>query len=665
MSTYFAYRLSVRSLLLVTLFALTTTIQVAGPQTIGDEEVSLKHLPDPSTYQEYSCSYSTPQEWDRGDGHGLITGRIYVPRPDCQGLEPPWGSPVVLLLHGQGYHFEQYEHLANHLARNGFVVASVDSDAFSPPMYCDFAPCIRDRAYKGVSFLKSVRDYWRWGHTLDFSRIAVVGHSQGGDAAGEAARIIRWEEPLLGDPRVKAVISLAPPNHSIDPGDPWDRVVLTGEETPAFLVLYGSRDREVVGWPDLDPPPVLLPHKTPFNLFDEAGTEESLEGYPRRREDLILKAMQFLYTADHAAFSDRCDRGNFPEICTTVVPMDCELQRRATRGFVNGFLRWRVKNRTVYQPYFDGREQRPWGIDTYPQYFDGHWGGRRVIDNFQHDGSSSTIGGNVSAFGSIEMENVDLPATDKQMLHGPWTGRKLRIRYDDSGAFNTIRWTVPSSKKNASHYGVLSFRVGLGFGPRRPLEVRARLRTRGAYSQWISSTDYAVIPAPDERGQEQWCAGTLWEEVSIAHMRTVRIPLADFGADLDAVQEIDLQFRSENEPDNWDIYLDNLEFADGDGFICRQGELSQTGDVDIEPYGVWYQSREFGRHMASLEGPTTADFDLYLQRWGGNGWYTTASSLSPSSSEWIDASRSPGYFRWRIRSWSGSGDYDVCYNEPE
>jgi aqualysin 1 len=95
------------------------------------------------------------------------------------------------------------------------------------------------------------------------------------------------------------------------------------------------------------------------------------------------------------------------------------------------------------------------------------------------------------------------------------------------------------------------------------------------------------------------------------------------------------------------------------------GSLSSTGSSQIQPNGSWYYVGYSGTHQGWLEGPSNADFDLYLQKWSSWwGWYTVASATSPDSSEHISYSGTSGYYRWVVYSYSGSGSYDFWLQRP-
>jgi hypothetical protein len=94
------------------------------------------------------------------------------------------------------------------------------------------------------------------------------------------------------------------------------------------------------------------------------------------------------------------------------------------------------------------------------------------------------------------------------------------------------------------------------------------------------------------------------------------------------------------------------------------GSLSGSGDYEYEPDGNYYYSGSSGYHNGWLSGPSGTDFDLYLWKWDGSSWVTVARSISSSSEEEVSYYGSPGYYVWRIYSYSGSGSYDFWMQRP-
>ena len=71
-----------------------------------------------------------------------------------------------------------------------------------------------------------------------------------------------------------------------------------------------------------------------------------------------------------------------------------------------------------------------------------------------------------------------------------------------------------------------------------------------------------------------------------------------------------------------------------------------------------------GTHKGTLSGPSSADFDLYLQKWNGSSWRTVAQGTSSSSAESVSYKGTSGYYVWRVQSHSGSGSYTFQLSRP-
>ncbi len=92
------------------------------------------------------------------------------------------------------------------------------------------------------------------------------------------------------------------------------------------------------------------------------------------------------------------------------------------------------------------------------------------------------------------------------------------------------------------------------------------------------------------------------------------------------------------------------------------GSLS-NGGYAYEPNGTYYYSGS-GTHEGTLDGPGSADFDLYLYKWSGGRWRQVDSGTSSNSHEEVTYSGSSGYYLWKVDSYSGSGSYTLCLDTP-
>ena len=92
--------------------------------------------------------------------------------------------------------------------------------------------------------------------------------------------------------------------------------------------------------------------------------------------------------------------------------------------------------------------------------------------------------------------------------------------------------------------------------------------------------------------------------------------------------------------------------------------LSYAGDLEYHPGTSGYYYSGSGTHVGCLSGPSTADFDLRLEKYIDGAWTTVASSLSSTSSEKISYTGTSGYYSWVVESYSGSGSYTFSLDRP-
>ncbi len=95
------------------------------------------------------------------------------------------------------------------------------------------------------------------------------------------------------------------------------------------------------------------------------------------------------------------------------------------------------------------------------------------------------------------------------------------------------------------------------------------------------------------------------------------------------------------------------------------GSLSGTGANSYQPDGTnWFQTNP-GYIQGWLAGSAGSNQDLYLERWNGSAWVIVKSAVTTSTRERLFYN-APGssYYRFRVRSASGAGSYDLWANHP-
>jgi len=96
------------------------------------------------------------------------------------------------------------------------------------------------------------------------------------------------------------------------------------------------------------------------------------------------------------------------------------------------------------------------------------------------------------------------------------------------------------------------------------------------------------------------------------------------------------------------------------GGTVFSGTFAATGATRaFEPY-----NSPAGVQKACLSGPAGVDFDLYLYKWSGSGWYVMQSSLGPTASESITINAPAGRYYWEVKAFSGTGAYSFELTRP-
>jgi hypothetical protein len=147
--------------------------------------------------------------------------------------------PLVVVAHGNSgsaSSYVGYDYLLEHLAKNGFIAASLH---LNPGMVAT------DRARVLLHHIGVLRTMFG---AKAANNIGIMGHSRGGEAVVIAARLNQQES--LGH-NINAVISLAPTSIT--------NPTLGGAWAKPYLVIYGSMDGDVAGIKN-----------TGFELYDRA-----------------------------------------------------------------------------------------------------------------------------------------------------------------------------------------------------------------------------------------------------------------------------------------------------------------------------------------------------------------------------------------------------------
>ncbi len=180
-----------------------------------------------------------------------LNGLVWYPQGDGP-------FPLALIVHGNhaagDFSEPGYAYLGRQLASLGIITVSVDEDFLNGAWYGDWKGSEQPvRAYLLLRHL----DLWRtWNADpsspfvgqVDLDRVALMGHSRGGEAASIAASwtslatppapgLTPWPKGL----KVRAVVSIAPSDNQYNPAG----VNLDGVD---FLTMSGGHDGDAIAW---------------------------------------------------------------------------------------------------------------------------------------------------------------------------------------------------------------------------------------------------------------------------------------------------------------------------------------------------------------------------------------------------------------------------------
>jgi dienelactone hydrolase len=178
-----------------------------------------------------------------------VNGRVWYPQGDGP-------FPLVLIVHGNHSMEEHsdpgYGWLGELLASRGCILVSVDENFFNGSWGSHLS---RENDGRGWMLLRHLEAWQRWNEgsdtvfsgKVDMERIALIGHSRGGEAAAIAAsfnRLSRYPDDgkveIGGGFSIRAVVAIAPSDGQYSPADRP-----TPLEDVSYLVIQGGHDADV------------------------------------------------------------------------------------------------------------------------------------------------------------------------------------------------------------------------------------------------------------------------------------------------------------------------------------------------------------------------------------------------------------------------------------
>jgi len=328
--------------------------------------------------------------------------------------------PLVLIVHGnhsmEDFSDPGYGYLGELLASRGIILASVDEN-FVNFSFSGFADMFKmetgleeENDARGWLLLEHLAQWRDWnlepGHhfynKVDIDRVALIGHSRGGEAVGIAASFNSLERyPDDASQKfdfgfnLRGVIAIAPVDGQYQPRDNGTPI-----RDVNYFTIHGSMDGDVQSF-------MGMSQYSRVTFSDDA----------ERR----FKASLYVTGANHGQFNttwENLDTGIFNAWALDLDGiMDGEAQRDVARVFFSAFMEVVLRDRAEYLPIFsDARYAANWLPSTFyiSQYENS---GQQPIADYEEDIDPATT---TLVGGRIETEHLS-----------KWHETRVTLKYDE------------------------------------------------------------------------------------------------------------------------------------------------------------------------------------------------------------------------------------------
>ncbi len=335
-----------------------------------------------------------------------LQGRVWFPKGDGP-------FPLVLMVHGnhdmEDFSDPGYAYLGELFASRGIIAVSVDEN-FLNSSFADLLGGFKgglekENDARAWMLLEHLRLWRQWNQDpqnrfhgkVDLDRVALIGHSRGGEAVAIAALFNRL--PFYPDDarvvfdygfKLRGVIAIAPSDEQYEP-----RSRATEFDDVSYLVIQGSRDGDVQSYMG-------------SAQYSRVGFDEC---------DTCFKAGLYLLDANHGQFNTSWGRNDLSDVwgraLNLVTIMDPDAQRNVAKVLFGAFLEVVLNDRGEYRAFLENPASgRAWlGQDV--QFVNEYSAADETpIANFDEDAdltTGSTPGVQISGTGLARWYETQLP----------------------------------------------------------------------------------------------------------------------------------------------------------------------------------------------------------------------------------------------------------------
>jgi len=543
---------------LLTLTGCGTTSYLVDPAYLHDYKVAAIDAPDPSidgefeyrTYfygsgndkrrKEYGIKVNfrtepvdarpfmdifddIPRYWGFDLERLPLNGRVWFPEGDGP-------FPLVLIVHGnhamKNFSDPGYEYLGKLLASRGFIFVSVDQNFLNQT----FGGENDARAFLLLEHLK----LWRqWNETeghefegkVDMDRIALIGHSRGGESVAHAAafnRLSRYPDEAYTtfdyDFAIRSVIAIAPCDGQYKPAG--HQTTLTDVN---YLVIQGGHDADVTTFMGL----------RQFSRVNFTGN------------DFRCKAAVYVYRANHSRFNTAWGpldyQGPASWFPNEQPIMDAEDQRQVAKVLISAFLEATLNYKDEYLSIFkDTRTASEWlPEDIYiTRYQDSYF---EVIADFEEDFDVTTAtlpGGQIMGENLMTWKESDIcyrtadgSTQENFTVVLEWEDTSQDEPNSAVGSYSIVLDHDARDRLDLSRDTKLVFSIGTADPDmHEPVDLTIELTDTDGHSAGLPLASAGPVhPALTVRlAKWKWMERKLAETLSERLLQTYEIPISDF-----------------------------------------------------------------------------------------------------------------------------------------